>query len=180
MGVGFRKSFLGFNCDDVLKYIENTHKDYSSKEKALNSKYNDLESKYNELKLKLDELIAQKQELTDQLNVYKDKEADIERLSEGIGKLYLVSKTSAKSIVSNATESSKITFEQINKNLDAIDSAHNIFNDAKEKANDAAQCFSEQIGELADELDAAKTKIKDNSENNQKVTASFDAFVNNN
>lgn len=180
MGVGFRKSFLGFNCDDVLRYIENAQKDFCNKEKTLNAKYDELVQKHSELSVKLDELVKENNDLLNQLKVYKDKEADIERLSEGIGKLYLVSKTSAKSIVSNATESSKITFEQISKNIDAIDNAHNIFNDAKLKANDAAQSFSEQISELADDLDEAKSKIKNKSEDSEKVVASFDAFVGNN
>lgn len=179
MGIGFRKSFLGFNCDDVLKYIENTHKEYSSKEKALNAKYDELMKEKTELSAQLEELMGDYNNILNQLRTYKEKEADIERLSEDIGKLYLVSKTSAKSIVANATESSKITFEQINKNLDAIDSAQTIFGDVKAKAYNAAQDFSDKIAELTADLDAAMSKIKNSSDDTEKVTASFDAFVGN-
>ena len=42
MAIGFRKSLFGFNCDDVLEYVQKTHKAFTEKEIVLNEKIEDL------------------------------------------------------------------------------------------------------------------------------------------
>ena len=32
MAIGFRKSLFGFNCDEVLEYVQKTHKAFTEKE----------------------------------------------------------------------------------------------------------------------------------------------------
>ena len=44
MSAGFRKSLFGFNSQDVMEYIEKTHKAFSQKENDLNSKIDELDS----------------------------------------------------------------------------------------------------------------------------------------
>ena len=44
MAVGFRKSLFGFNCDDVMKYIEKTHKSFAQKEATLKEQAEDLDT----------------------------------------------------------------------------------------------------------------------------------------
>ena len=40
----FRKSLFGFNCDDVVEYVEKTHKAYTEKEIELKEQIEDLKS----------------------------------------------------------------------------------------------------------------------------------------
>ena len=68
MRIGFRKSLFGFNCDDVIKYVEKTHENF---------------------KIKSDELTRQTNELSAQLNLTKD--AYDKLLDEKIYELYGIS-----------------------------------------------------------------------------------------
>ena len=42
MSVGFRKSLFGFNCDDVISYIERSQKSFTEKQKELSEKVTSL------------------------------------------------------------------------------------------------------------------------------------------
>ena len=42
MSVGFRKSLLGFNCSDVMEYIEKSQNRFSKREKELTEKTDSL------------------------------------------------------------------------------------------------------------------------------------------
>ena len=42
MAVGFKKSLFGFNCDDVMQYIERSQKSFAEKEKDLANQVEEL------------------------------------------------------------------------------------------------------------------------------------------
>ena len=83
---GFRKSFLGFNKEDVLNYIASEDKKNASIIKSLNGEIKDLTERNLSLVKEIDNLNAQ-------LNQYKEKEEEINRLAESIGALYIIAKT---------------------------------------------------------------------------------------
>ena len=60
MSVGFRKSFLGFNCDDVIEYIQNSHKKFSEKENELNQKIDSLDNTIAHINTQLEEVKSAK------------------------------------------------------------------------------------------------------------------------
>ena len=119
MAVEFRTSFLGFNRDDVLDYVHKKDADMKimsaslkDKIKALEEELSSLKADFSEALKNNSELTAQNEELVASLKGYKAKEDEIESLSRKIGKLYLVSKSSAKSIVDRAEENASIINEQ--------------------------------------------------------------------
>ena len=96
MAVGFRKSLFGFNSDDVLNYINESHKKFSEKENELNQKIESLDETLAKLNSQLEDVKAAKENVEIQLKEYTDKYDEIERLSQSIGKLYLVAQSNAK------------------------------------------------------------------------------------
>ena len=73
--MGFKKSLFGFNCDEVISYIENMHKTTKENELVLNEKLDDATSKLAsatkeniELKAKNELLSAELKEITEKYN----------------------------------------------------------------------------------------------------------------
>ena len=104
MSVGFRKSLFGFNCDDVIEYIEQSHKNFSEKENQLNQKIDTLDNTIETINAQLEDVKSAKTAVEAQLKEYTDKYDEIERLSQNIGKLYLVAQANAKSVMQNSAE----------------------------------------------------------------------------
>ena len=117
MSVGFRKSLFGFNCSDVIEYIEKTHKSFVDREKALNTKVEGLNQDLEFSKALAEKITAEKNELSAKLDEFKEKYDEIERLSENIGKLYLVAQANAQAIMESSQNSAKATEDEVYKNL---------------------------------------------------------------
>lgn len=162
MSAGFRKSFLGFNCDDVLNYIEKINNDFSIKQRISNEKIEDLENDCENLKSTNEQLSHQIEELNSKLYEFEKRSAEIEALSEKIGKLYLVSKTNAQTIIENANESSRLALEEVNKNISALETAQVNFEDLKNRAVSGSALFAGEIAELEESLIKTKETIKQN------------------
>ncbi len=56
MAVGFRKSFFGFNRDDVIEYIKNLHETFEEKERNLKEQVAELEAASKNLECEIAEL----------------------------------------------------------------------------------------------------------------------------
>ena len=100
--MGFKKSLFGFNCDEVMNYIENMHKTTKENELVLNEKLDDATSKLEASANENAELKAKNELLSAELKEITEKYNEIEKISENIGKLYLVAQTNAKTIMDNA------------------------------------------------------------------------------
>ena len=155
MSVGFRKSLFGFNSEDVLKYIEKTHRSFAEKEEKLKLQINDLS-------LQLDELKAQKENLADELDKIEAQKAEIEQLSESVGKLYLVAQTSAKSMIDSTKENCEISENEVSKNIAAVSNAQESLNQLKTDIQKTANDFSAEVARLISELDKTKNQINEN------------------
>ena len=101
---GFRRSLFGFNSDDVLEYIEKTHKSFSKKQNALNEKAESLANERSLSKEQYENLMAEKAVVDEKLNAFMAKYDEIEKLSENIGKLYLVAQANAQAVMSSSEE----------------------------------------------------------------------------
>ena len=124
MAIGFRKSLFGYNQDDVIEYIKKLHNNFKDKEQTFKDDISALEEKINALVENEEKLNQENHELNAKLDEFNAKKAEMERLSENIGKLYLVANTNAKTIMSNAEESSRLAESEINKNVSAIEETH--------------------------------------------------------
>ncbi|MBR4761421.1 MAG: hypothetical protein IK086_02140, partial [Clostridia bacterium] len=82
MSVGFRKSLFGFNCDDVVSYVEKTHKAFTEKEIVLNEQIEDLKSENSSIREQIAAITAEKAEIEAKLKEFTDKYDEIDRLSK--------------------------------------------------------------------------------------------------
>ena len=101
----------------------------------------------------------------------------MERLSENIGKLYLVSQTNAKTIMSNAEENSKITDEQISRNVSAIEETHIALDNLRKNIIETSENFSREVSALMQSLEATKEKISTDAKKNLEANEKFNLLL---
>ena len=178
MSAGFRKSFFGFNCDDVIKYIESAQSRFTKRENELKSEIDALNAKNDETLKQMDSVLAEKSVLEAELAQFRAKCDEIEQLSESIGKLYLVSQTSAKNIINNSVASSRLASEEIFKNIDCIDNAHSSLQDIKTEIEETAKNFVSKVNELSASLTQTKTELIDRGADSERSLEEFNAVFN--
>ena len=173
MSAGFRKSLFGFNSQDVMEYIEKTHKAFSQKENDLNSKIDELDSLLETSKAEQKKLETEKAELDRKLNSFTEKYEEIERLSENIGKLYLVAQSNAQAIMNNAQNEAKITEEEVSRNIVSIDETHDALGELRSDILRTSQEFSSKVDTLISSLNTAREKIAAEREETINLTENF-------
>ncbi len=177
MSVGFRKSLFGFNSDDVIAYIEESHKKFSAKEAELNKKINSLDETIIAVNAQLDSVKEAKASVEAQLKEYTDKQDEIERLSQNIGKLYLVAQANAKSIMQNSTENQDITNREVEKNLHSIDNAHEQLAALKAEIMQTSNDFINRVDTLVSSLATAREQVTQKNIINQELTEQFESLL---
>ena len=177
MSVGFRKSFLGFNCDDVIEYIQNSHKKFSEKEKELNLKIESLDNTIASVNAQLDDVKAAKAAVEAQLKEYTDKYEEIERLSQNIGKLYLVAQTNAKAIMQNSNDNRDLTNREVEKNLHSIDNAHEQLAALKAEIMQTSNEFVTKVDTLVDSLADARNQVIQKNIDNRELTEQIENLL---
>ena len=162
---GFRKSFLGFNKEDVLNYIASEDKKNASIIKSLNGEIKDLNERNNALNKDIDNLNAQ-------LLQYKEKEDEINRLAESIGALYILAKNNAEQILENASKSKDAASAEIEKNLDILNQAQENYLNIKTEVLKVTNNSSNNLDSALDSIKTTEDEIKENmqkAENAEKV-----------
>lgn len=170
MAIGFKKSLFGFNCDDVLSYVEKTHKTYTEKEIVLNEKIDALNSENSALKEQISSIEIENNQLQTQLKEFTDKYDEIERLSQNIGKLYLVAKSNAETIMKEADACADASRKEVIRNLDAINNARESLDSIKENIVNTSAGVAKEIDLLTKSLSDTREKI----ENREKIIANSD------
>ena len=175
MSVGFRKSLFGFNCNDVLEYIEKTHRKFKNKADALTQKADELKEELNLSKENYEKLLEEKNIISEKLDAFTQKADEIERLSENIGKLYLVSQANAQAIMSNAEESSALAKSEVEKNLSAIDEAHISLEELRNSITKTSDDFIKEVDNLLNSLSETREQITANTQSCEEATEDFQA-----
>jgi chromosome segregation ATPase len=173
MSIGFRKSLLGFNCNDVLDYIERTHKNFKDKENKLNSQLDNVKEELSISKADFEKLMAEKAVVDAKLAEFNAKYDEIERLSENIGKLYLVAQANAQAVMSSSEESAKISFEEVNKNIISIDEAHESLKEIRAEITKTSEEFVAEVDRLMNSLSATKIQIAENKDTCETAEREF-------
>ena len=179
MKIGFRKSLFGFKPEDVLAYIEKTQKLFSDKEAAFSAQLEELK---NELALSAEsfqKLETEKNEIAAKLAEFNEQYEEIGRLSENIGKLYLVAQANAQAIMANSEESAILTDSEIEKNLSAIQEAHTSLDGLKQNILTTSGDFVKEVDALIDSLNETRRQIEDNTSKNADRKKNFDAIYEN-
>jgi len=178
MSVGFRKSLFGFNCSDVIEYIEKTHKSFVDKEKTLNCKVEELCHDLELNKAQTEKITAEKNELSAKLDEFKEKYDEIERLSENIGKLYLVAQANAQAIMESSQNSAKLTEDEVYKNLYTIDEAHTSLKELRASITKTSDDFVAEVDRLISSLTDTREQIATNTEAHAEASKQFEELYN--
>lgn len=174
MAVGFRKSLFGFNCDDVLGYIEKSQKTFAEKEKELTEQADRLSKELdlsNENYIKLN---AEKEMIANKLAEFNEKYEEIERLSDNIGKLYLVAQANAQAIMANSEKNAKLTAKEVEKNLYTLDEAHDSLDELKKSIMKTSNDFVNEVDMLLSSLNETREQISANTEAGINYKNQFD------
>jgi len=155
---GFRRSFLGFNKEDVLNYISSEDKKNAAIVKSLNGEVKELTNRTINLNNEIDNLNAQLQQ-------YKDKEDEINRLAESIGALYIIAKNNAELILENASKGKEAAKAEIEKNLEILNNAQENYLDIKSEILNITNNFSNNLDSALTSIKSTENTIKNNLEN---------------
>ncbi len=160
---GFRRSLMGFNRDDVLQYISNEDKKNTKKINSLNAEIADLKNKISSL--------------NSQLEIYKDKEEEINRLADSIGALYIIAKNNAEIILENAKQSKLAASEEINKNLELLNSAQENYEEIKQTVLRLTNAFSQSVDNAITSLKDTENIIEEKMEKADEVEKIFETTL---
>ena len=162
MAVGFKKSLFGFNCDDVMKYIERSQKSFAEKEKDLANQVEELSKSLDLSNENYRKLNDEKELIAKKLADFSEKYEEIERLSENIGKLYLVAQANAQAIMANSEKNANLANSEVEKNISAINDAHESLDSLRKSVIQTSNEFLGEIDGLISSLNETKETIAAN------------------
>lgn len=162
MAAGFRKSLFGFNTEDVLEYINKTHRNFSKKETEFNDKIADLEKEITLSKQNFENLAKEKAALEIELAAFRSKQDEIRLISENIGKLYLVAQANAKAVMNSSVENAELVNKETQKNMEVLSEAHLSLDSLQEEIKQTTESFVTQMEELLASLNNTKNQISEN------------------
>ena len=174
MAVGFKKSLFGFNCDDVMKYIEHSQKNFAEKEKELSNQVEELSRDLDLSNENYRKLNNEKEIIAKKLADFSEKYEEIERLSENIGKLYLVAQANAQAIMANSEKNADLANKEVEKNLSAINDAHESLDSLKKSIMQTSNEFLSEIDGLISSLNETRETISANIASDEEHKNQFD------
>lgn len=178
--VGFRRELLGFNREDVIEYIKKMQKVSSSKETELVDTIDKLNLRNAELidelkripeleaSLKLSEATVQKLSL--EAAELRNKQAEVEKISQDIAKMYLVAKTNAEAIQQSTKESSELAFYEINRTMSVLEEMQSKLFGIKSEISEASERYTKDLESITESFDSAKRTIENITEKVNEVT----------
>ena len=174
MAVGFRKSLFGFNCDDVISYIEKSQKSFAEKEKELSEQADRLSKELDLSNENYTKLNAEKELIAEKLAEFNEKYEEIERLSDNIGKLYLVAQANAQAIMANSEKNAKLAAKEVEKNICTIDEAHDSLDELKKSIIKTSNDFVSEVDALLASLNDTREQISANVQSGINYKNQFD------
>lgn len=177
MPIGFRKSLFGFNCDDVMNYIEVAQKKHAENEITLKTKIEELNESISSLQNNIAKISNERDGLSAKVKEFDEKYEEIDRLSQNIGKLYLVAQSNAQAIMNNSTQSSALASAEIEKNMTAISETQDTLDDIRREMIEISNNFSAKLEELVNSLNETRENISNKTLDTEQRTEQFAAVV---
>lgn len=156
---GFRSSLFGFNKDDVNLYLMKIRQEYANKEQELKFQLDKSDSQLEALKEKCDQLLKDMEKMKGELEYFKGKEAEIEKMSISIGTMYLMAKQNADQMISAAEDCAKEINDFSRRQLDAAEKAGQQLKAIRESVSTSADKFTEEISSLSSSLEDSKNRL---------------------
>ena len=178
MALGFKKSFFGYNCEEVSEYINKVKSENKQIVETLKQKNELNENKIKELNEKIGAAEQKTAETLESLEFYKGKYEEVKRLSENIGKLYLVARTNAKTIMDTANEAQKLSGEQLDKNISVLDEAQAAISNLRDSLETINSDFSVRTKELENTMQQVRAMADNAQKANDSMTENFNKTLN--
>lgn len=165
MSTKFRNSIFGFNKDDVMEYVTSSKEALNRNEQLIT----ELQSNVDELTAtnkiyedKLNEMTLKLSEATALLEDYTAREAVLTKLSESIGKLYLVAQANAKTIITSAEENARITDSIVSSNIAVAENVGEDLAHIEAELTEKTARFTKELEELKSKLEETKSNVDRN------------------
>lgn len=154
----FRNSLFGFNRDDVMEFVvESKEKENSYKEKC--NKLSDEIDNLTKLNTELNEKLSEAQRIADD---FKSREEALTKLSESIGRLYLVTQTNANAVIASAKDSVAQSEICIDKNLDVASTAESELDEIGQVLKEKTQLYLAEVEVLKNKIANTRDRIEQN------------------
>lgn len=141
-------------------------------ENSLKKKISELSGKIDTLQNDLQKLLALHEEtekvLKDteaQLESYRQREEALTALSESIGRLYLVAKANAESVMASANESAEKSMYAVDKNIAIAENAESELKEISDTLNEKTREYLEAVAELKQQLEDTRKTVAEAKEN---------------
>lgn len=184
MSVVFRKSMFGFNKDDVLNYINGLfdkinalEADFNNKSSAQKNEIVELSESLNNANQSIAKLMVENDALLDEVTKLRAEKEKIERLSDVIGKLYLVSKLNAETITRSAKETKKKLDLEIESELKIVEEAEKRLSELKDEISSSSTEYTEKLSSITDSLNQTKQIIKKNDKQSFKSEVELNSLL---
>ena len=112
--------------------------------------------------------------ITKKLAEFSEKYEEIERLSENIGKLYLVAQANAQAIMANSEKNASLANREVEKNLSAINDAHESLDSLKKSIVETSNGFLSEIDGLIASLNETREAVTANTAADAEYKNQFD------
>jgi DNA repair exonuclease SbcCD ATPase subunit len=182
MGNKFRSSLFGFNKEDVYGFVFKAKESETALKEQVSSLSDKLsveEAQNLELNEQLNKLQADFDEASKKLDDFKNREESLTRLSESIGKLYLVANSNAKSILDSAKENTAIINSLNDSSIDIAENTNIEFEEISKILSEKSNKFIAEIEELKSRLNVAKIEINNNKMNIDSKTEELEGLIKN-
>lgn len=164
----FRNSLFGFNKEDVMSFVmesKESENNFKKKITELNSKIDTLQNDIESLQTKHDETKKVLNETEVQLESYRQREEALTALSESIGRLYLVAKANAESVMASANESAEKSMQAVDKNIEIAENAENELKEISGTLNEKTREYLEAVADLKQQLEDTRKSVIEAKEN---------------
>ena len=176
----FRNSLFGFNRDDVLSFVVESKEIEHKKSvaiKELEEKISKVEEDYKTISEKYSDTSEKLALAEAKIKDFESREAEITRLGESIGRLYLVAQANAGSILTAAKENAEISKISVEKNMAAATDAETELSEISRLLNEKTRSYIAEIAELKRLVADTKEKIVENSAKISDISAESDKVL---
>ena len=164
MAIKFKNSLFGFNKDDVFSFVVAS----KEKEQKLREELNTANSLNSELSAKLNDVLTEVEELRAVVSDYKAREESITKLSESIGRLYIVAQANAKAVSAAIDENVKASEQTVSSNIATADLAESNLTEIEKSLSETVEEFTEELEKIKSQLKFTKQTIAKNNKNIKK------------
>ena len=177
MAAGFRKSLFGFQKDDVLSYINQLNNAADKREKELTEALAREKKQADSLQAQLAVANEMASKLSEQLAVFEQQKNEMRLMSENIGRLYLVAKSSAALLMKNAEDSRATVEAQTNESLRVLMELGEQLDEAKNRVNETARRYDAEVEGLAQALACARQTLAGHAASSEEAVRAYEAVA---